>query len=80
MTVDPSMQRNVDAFCDQLDELLQTSAGKYVIFARAKLVKVCDSLESALALGYGEFGNIPFLVQRIEPMRDRLDFQVECQA
>lgn len=80
MTVDPSMQKNVDAFCAQLDALLLTSAGKYVLFARAKLVKVFDSLEAALAVGYSEFGNLPFLVQRVEPIRKRLDFQVACQA
>ena len=80
MTVDPSLQLNIDAFCAQLDELLRTSAGKYVLFARARLVKVCDSLESALSVGYSEFEGTPFLVQRVEPLRERLDFHVACRA
>jgi hypothetical protein len=80
MSVDPGLQANVDAFCAQLDELLRTSPGKYVVYAKERLVKVCDSLEEALALGYNEFGNSPFLVQRVEPMRSQLDFQLACQA
>lgn len=80
MTVDPSLQRNVDAFCAQLDGLLAAHAGKYVVFANSQLVKVCDSLSSAMSLGYVEFGDEAFLVQRVEPLRSQVDFHATCRV
>ena len=80
LTVDPSLQRNIDAFCAQLDALLVAHLGKYVIFANSHLFKVCDSLESAMSAGYAHFGSESFLVQRIEPLRSRIDFQATCQV
>ena len=80
MTVDPALQRNVDAFCAQLDSLLAAYAGKYVVFANSQLVKVCDSLSSAMTLGYAEFGDSPFLVQRVEPLRTQIDFHATCRV
>jgi hypothetical protein len=80
MTVDPSLQRNVDAFCAQLDGLLAAHSGRYVVFANSHLVKVCDSLSSAMSLGYAEFGDDSFLVQRVEPLRSQIDFHATCRV
>lgn len=80
MTVDPTLQRNIDAFCAQLDSLLAEHAGKYVVYADSRLIQVCDSLESAFSLGYGRFGAGDFLVQRIEPLRDQIDFHAACRV
>ena len=79
-TVDPVMQQNVDAFCAQLDGLLTAHAGKYVVFANSQLVKVCDSLSSAMSLGYAEFQDDCFLVQRVEPLRSQVDFHATCRV
>lgn len=67
--VDPTMQRNVDAFCAQLDTLLTAHAGKYVVFANSRLVEVCDSLTAAISVGYQKFSVGSFLVQRVAPLR-----------
>ena len=80
VTVDPTLQENIDAFCRQLDTLLPTHLGKYVVFANADLFKVCGSLESALAEAYAQFGAEPFLVQRVEPLRSHIDFQATCRV
>lgn len=80
MSVDPSLQKNIDAFCTQLDALLAAHFGKYVIFANSHLFEVCDSLESAMTVGYSNFGTESFLVQRVEPLRSHIDFQATCQV
>jgi len=80
LAVDPNLQKNIDAFCTQLDALISTHLGMYVIFANARLVKVCDSLESAMSVGYAQFGTESFLVQRVEPLRSHIDFQATCQV
>lgn len=80
MTIDPSLQQNVDAYCAHLDGLLSSHPGKYVVFANAHLVQVCDSLSAAMSLGYAEFGADSFLVQRIEPLRSQIDFHATCRV
>jgi hypothetical protein len=78
--VDPTLQQNIDAFCMQLDQLIPAHFGRYVVFANAHLFKVCDSLQSAMSVGYTNFGTEPFLVQRVEPLRSHIDFQATCQV
>ena len=80
LTVDPSLQQNIDAYCAQLDALLPAHLGKYVIFANSHLFEVCNSLESAMSIGYAQFGTETFLVQRVEPLRSHIDFQATCQV
>lgn len=80
LTVEPSLQQNIDAYCAQLDALLPAHFGKYVIFANSRLFEVCSSLESAMSVGYAHFGTQSFLVQRVEPLRSHIDFQVTCQV
>lgn len=66
--LDPAQQQNIDAYLKELDGLLDHSRDKFVVFADARLVKICDTLEAALKLGYQKFGRDPFLVQRVEPL------------
>lgn len=80
IAVDAALQKNINAFCAQLDGLLSAHAGKYVIFADEALFQVCSSLASALTVGYAKFGAGPFLVQRVEPIRSHIDFQATCQV
>jgi hypothetical protein len=78
--LDPALRENIDAFCSQLDGLLSEHAGKYVVFANAKLVEVCGSLASALTIGYTNFAAGSFLVQRVEPLRSSIDFHATCRV
>lgn len=80
MTVDPALQRNVDAFYAQLDGLLVRHPGKYVVFAHSRLIEVCNSLSAAITTGYAQFGDGQFLVHRVEPLRTHLDFQATCRV
>lgn len=78
--VEPAMQRNIDAFVGQLDELLVQYPGKYVVFAHEHLVNVFETMEAALKVGLAEFASEAFLVQKVEPVRKRLDFHAACRA
>jgi hypothetical protein len=79
VSVDPALQQDIDAFLGQLDDLLVEHLGKYVIFKDARFVRAFDSLDAALRAGQ-QYGTSSFLVQRVEPLRERLDFHAACRV
>ena len=55
------------------DELLASAEGKFVLIKGEEMAGVYDSQEDAVRQGYGQFGNVPFLVNQVlrvdEPYR-----------
>ena len=49
----------------QRDHLLGTAEGKFVLIRNDKVIGVYDSKMDAIAQGYQQFGNVPFLVKQI---------------
>ena len=47
------------------DQLLGTAEGKYVLIYNNQIVGIYDSKMDAIATGYQQFGNVPFLVKQI---------------
>ena len=47
------------------DQLLGTAEGKFVLVHNNQIVGVYDSKMDAIAVGYQQFGNVPFLVKQI---------------
>lgn len=47
------------------DHLLGTAEGKFVLIRNNQIVGVYDSKMDAIAAGYQQFGNVPFLVKQI---------------
>ena len=47
------------------DQLLGTSEGKFVLIQSNQIVGIYDSKMDAIATGYQQFGNVPFLVKQI---------------
>ncbi len=47
------------------DHLLGTAEGKFVLIRNDQVVGVYDSKMDAIAQGYQQFGNVPFLVKQI---------------
>lgn len=45
--------------------LIGKQEGKYVLIHEDQVVAVCDSRTDAIAQGYRQFGNVPFLVKQI---------------
>jgi hypothetical protein len=47
------------------DQLLGTAEGKFVLIQNSRVVGIYDSKMDAIAMGYQQFGNVPFLVKQI---------------
>lgn len=47
------------------DHLLGTAEGKFVLIRNDQVVGAYDSKMDAIAQGYQQFGNVPFLVKQI---------------
>ena len=47
------------------DHLLLTAEGKFVLIRKSQVIGVYDSKMDAIAAGYQQFGNVPFLVKQI---------------
>jgi hypothetical protein len=47
------------------DQLLGTAEGKFVLIQNSQIVGIYDSKMDAIAIGYQQFGNVPFLVKQI---------------
>ena len=47
------------------DQLLGSAEGKFVLIHGDRVVGIYDSKMDAIAAGYQQFGNVPFLVKQI---------------
>lgn len=47
------------------EHLLGTAEGKFVLIRNDRVVGVYDSKMDAIAEGYRQFGNVPFLVKQV---------------
>ncbi len=62
------LARELDAFDGHREELMGRAAGKYALLHGDHLAGEFDTEADAIAEGYQMFGNVPFLVKRIEPV------------
>ena len=60
-----SLEKEIDAFMEQLPLMLKEHEGKYVIFKGNGHLKFWDSYESALREGYEKFGFGLFLIRMV---------------
>ena len=55
----------IETYDQQRDNLLGTSEGKFVLIRGNQVGGIFDSKMDAIAAGYQQFGNVPFLVKQI---------------
>ena len=55
----------IQTYEQQRENLLGTSEGKFVLIHGTQVVGIFDSKMDAIAAGYQQFGNVPFLVKQI---------------
>ncbi len=73
---DRAQQANIVEFGRQLNSLLESALGKFVLVKDAHLVDTFSTKEAALRFGYSHYGRSPFLVQPVAPLPDRaIDFR-----
>ena len=63
MTTIPEAE--LKAYEQHKNELLATARGKFVLIRGTEVLGVYDSKMDAIAQGYKQFGNVPFLVKQI---------------
>lgn len=56
------------------NELLGTAGGKFVLIRGTDVIGVYDSKMDAIAQGYKQFGNVPFLVKQIVEVETAQNF------
>jgi hypothetical protein len=64
----------IQTYEQQRENLLGTSEGKFVLIYGIHVVGIFDSKMDAIAAGYQQFGNVPFLVKQIEKIETRQNF------
>ena len=64
----------IQTYEQQRENLLGTSEGKFVLIHGTQVVGIFDSKMDAIAAGYQQFGNVPFLVKQIEKIETRQNF------
>ncbi|OGQ75972.1 MAG: hypothetical protein A3G40_06945 [Deltaproteobacteria bacterium RIFCSPLOWO2_12_FULL_57_22] len=61
----PILDAELKTYEENRDQLLGTAEGKFVLIQNNQVVGLYDSKMDAIAMGYQQFGNVPFLVKQI---------------
>jgi hypothetical protein len=69
-----SLAAELQTFAAHRNELLGRAKGKYVLIKGPNVVDVFEDRTDALARGYREFGNHPFLVKKVTEVEAPLTF------
>ena len=69
-----TLQKELDTYKKVLPTLLPENEGKFVVIHDSQVAGVFSSLEDALKIGYDKFGLDPFLVKKIEAVKQVLFF------
>lgn len=60
-----TLRLEVETYNRELEQLLQTSAGKFVLIKDSNVIETFDTYEDALKCGYAKFKLDPFFVKQI---------------
>ena len=61
----PLLDTELKTYEQNRDHLLGTADGKFVLIHKNQVIGIYDSKMDAIAAGYQQFGNVPFLVKQI---------------
>ena len=61
----PILDAELKTYEKNRDQLLGTAEGKFVLIQNNQVVGIYDSKMDAIAMGYQQFGKVPFLVKQI---------------
>ena len=64
----------IQTYEQQRENLLGTSEGKFVLIHGTQVIEIFDAKMDAIAAGYQQFGNVPFLVKKILRIEAPLNF------
>ena len=67
------LDKEYKVYLQHKGELLAKHEGKYVLIKESQIIDIYSSYEDALKEGLKKFGNVPFLVKKIE-REDEVNF------
>jgi len=68
------LQKELDTYEKNKAELLKSSIGKFVLIKDDKVINTFDTQGDAIKVGIDKFGNMPFLVKKIEEIDKSQNF------
>jgi hypothetical protein len=68
------LERELKTYEREKEQLLLRSTGKFVLIREDDVVGEYQTQSDAIAEGYRRFGNVPFLVKRIEEFETPINF------
>lgn len=68
------LEQEIQTYQEHKKELLADSAGKYVVIKGQEVAGVYDTEGDALREAYQRYGNVPFLVKKIQDLEETLYF------
>lgn len=74
MTMTAELTQELETYESHKDELLGSSEGMYVLIHGDEIIGTFVSQKDAVADGYKRFGNVAFLVKKIEEVETPLNF------
>ncbi len=60
------LEEELKTYEENKSELVKKANGKYVLIKGKTIVDIFESEQDAIKMGIGKFGNVPFLVKKIE--------------
>lgn len=64
------LDTDIKAYEEQLDELLEHHAGKYVVFHNGAFVDAFDTFQNAADVAVRRFGLGPYLIRKVRQSQD----------
>jgi len=74
MTKKEPLEKEIETYEKNKDRLLAESPGKYVLIQEGKIEGIFESQKDAMNTGFEKFGNVPFLVKKIELVEQKQNF------
>lgn len=71
---DESLQKELEVYQAHKEELLANTAGKFVLICGDSIAGTFDTVNDAVAQGYRQFGNTPFLAKQILAVETPVNF------
>jgi hypothetical protein len=74
------LNAELKTYAQNRDHLLGTAEGKFVLLHDSQVIGIHDSKMDAIAAGYQQFANVPFLVKQILRIEAPLNFMASLLA
>ena len=68
------LKKELELFDKKKDELVKENLGKYVLIKENRIIGLYDTEKDAIKVGIDKFGNVPFLVKKVEKIEQSHNF------